>query len=327
LRIGVLAVLVSILAVAAAAIFGGLARHRGASAPPDLVFGDAFWKRWGDGQAEIAAYDLTFPRYGEPRPGVAIAIFVTETFSDAERVKADPGRHPKSDEIPVMKLNLVEDFATGIYDYNLMTSTFVALVPFHGRPAGSPVKVSFSSQEWCGNAYQQILLDDRTLRSTSHSYFDGEADRAETAVYPEGAVLEDALFHWARGLAAPRLAPGESRDVALLRSTSLVRLRHLPLVWEEARLARGPSTSKMAVPAGEFDVDTYTAEVRGDAARRWTFSVEAAEPHRLVRFERDDGLRADLVRAERMAYWRMNGAKFVPELERLGLRPRPPRTP
>ena len=28
------------------------------------------------------------------------------TFSDTARVKADPGRHPKHDEVPVMKLNL-----------------------------------------------------------------------------------------------------------------------------------------------------------------------------------------------------------------------------
>src|SRR6185503_7282151 len=88
-----------------------------------LIFGNAFWKRWGDGRGELAGYDLTFPRYGSLRKGVAITIFVTETFSHSLRVKSDPGRHPASDEYPVMKLNLVQDFGTGIYDYNLMTST------------------------------------------------------------------------------------------------------------------------------------------------------------------------------------------------------------
>ena len=79
-------------------------------------------------------YDLVFPRYGQPRHGVAVTIFVTETFSNTLRVKADPGKHPSSDRFPVMKLNLVEDFQTGIYDYNLMTSTFVALAPVNERP-------------------------------------------------------------------------------------------------------------------------------------------------------------------------------------------------
>src|SRR5262249_61482614 len=85
-------------------------------------FGDAFWKQWGDGRGELCGYDLETPRYGSIRHGTAVTIFVTETFSNALRVKADPGRHPKRDEFPVMKLNLVQDFATGIHDYNLLTS-------------------------------------------------------------------------------------------------------------------------------------------------------------------------------------------------------------
>ena len=40
--------------------------------------------------------------------------------------------------VPVMKLNLVEDFQTGIYDYNLMTSTFVAWIV---SPANRKVSV------------------------------------------------------------------------------------------------------------------------------------------------------------------------------------------
>ncbi|MEL6545566.1 MAG: hypothetical protein AAFQ82_13125, partial [Myxococcota bacterium] len=73
-------------------------------------FDDAFWDHWGDGKAELAGYDLTYNRYGQSRSGVAISIFVTETFSNQARVKADPGMHPKSDEYPVMKLNLVKDY-------------------------------------------------------------------------------------------------------------------------------------------------------------------------------------------------------------------------
>ncbi|MFN8178755.1 MAG: hypothetical protein U0167_12575 [bacterium] len=333
MRRGASAVLAAVVVLGVAALAAGSRRWTSAaSAAPQAAvsapsFGDAFWKQWGDDQAEIATYDLTFPRYGEPRQGVAITIFVTETFSNDARVKADPGRHPKSDEFPVMKLNLVEDFATGVYDYNLLTSTFVALTPFRGRPAGSPAKVSFSSQEWCGHVYHQILLDDRTLRTTSHSYFDGEADRNETLPYPAGGVLEDALFHWARGLAGPLLPPSASVEVQLLRSTQLVRLKHVPLVWEKATLSRGAASTKLTVPAGTFEVETLAAEVSGDEARTWTFSVEVPEPHRIVRFEKSDGERGDLVAVQRLSYWKMNAAKFLPDLARIGLSPRPPRTP
>src|SRR5207249_3206702 len=83
-----------------------------------------FWSTWGDGKAELDGYALTQPRYGELRAGTAVLIFVTEDFSDSARVKADPGKHPASDVYPVLKLNFVRDFQTGIYDYNVMTSTF-----------------------------------------------------------------------------------------------------------------------------------------------------------------------------------------------------------
>jgi len=92
-----------------------------------VVVNAEFWKTWGDGQAELAGYDLTYPRYGQLRKGVAVTIFVSETFSNQLRVKADEGKHPASDRFPVMKLNLVQDFQTGIYDYNNMTSVFTAL--------------------------------------------------------------------------------------------------------------------------------------------------------------------------------------------------------
>ena len=39
-------------------------------------------------------------------------------------MKADPGKHPATDVYPVLKLNVVRDFQTGIYNYNTLTSVF-----------------------------------------------------------------------------------------------------------------------------------------------------------------------------------------------------------
>src|SRR5206468_1920034 len=99
-----------------------------------------------------------------------------------------------SDVFQVMKLNLVQDFSTGIYDYNLMTSSFVALSAVNGLPAGSATKVSFSSQEWCGNVYAQVLFDSSQLRRTLHSYFDGEQDQQDTLAAQSAGVSEDTLL-------------------------------------------------------------------------------------------------------------------------------------
>ena len=95
-----------------------------------------FWAHWGDGKAELNGYSLKQPRYGAVRSGISVLIFVTEDFSDARRVKADAGKHPASDVYPVLKLNAVRDFSTGIYDYNVMTSTFLRVAP--GWPVANP---------------------------------------------------------------------------------------------------------------------------------------------------------------------------------------------
>ncbi len=302
---------------------------------------DGFWDRWGDGNAELAGYDLTYPRYGEPRAGSAVAIFVTETLRADTRVKAE-SEADGAPRYPVMKLNLIQDFPTGLYDYNLMTSVFVALEPAHDRPAGSAVKLTFSAQEWCGQAWTQVLFDGAAARYVTHSYFDGEADRAGEIAAGRDALPEDALPLWARGLAGPTLAPGESVDVPLLRAVESARVGHRALDVRRARLARSASTERVEVPAGTFDAWTYTARVEGGTAeslyppgrgavreepRVWTLQVERDAPHRLLRWARDDGFEARLLGAERMPYWRMNGPGGEEALERLGLRPRAPRTP
>ena len=288
-------------------------------------FGRDFWAHWGDGNAELAGYELTFPRYGAPRTGVAVTIFVTETFANSARVKSDPGNRPPSDEFPVMKLNLVHDFQTGIYDYNEMASRFVALAPVNGRPAGALSKVSFSSQEWCGHVYQQALFDETSIRVTLHSYFDGEADQERMLEYPANGMAEDALHHWARGLAWPALAPGESRSAPLLPSLQRSRHQHQNLAWTTATLARSAAAEEVTTPAGNFIVERFSARIEG--GREWTFHVEQAEPHRIVRWESSDGERADLLGAARLPYWKMNGPGFEDELKKLGLAPRVSRMP
>jgi hypothetical protein len=294
----------------------------GASANP---FDDSFWATWGDGRAEVSSYDLEFRRYGEVRHGSAVAIYVTETFSEEARVKADPGVHASTDEFPVMKLNLVQDFPTGIYDYNVMTSAFVALTSRWNRPIGSPAKVSFSSQEWCGHVYHQLVPHANGVEDELHSYFDGEADRTTRHEYPVAGQFEDALFLWARGFATPFLDPGETRDVKLLRSLETSRLRHVDVAWEDATLSRGATPSEVIVPAGTFTVETLQARI-GDRTT-WTFLVEAAPPRRIVQWSDTDGRLARLVAGERLKYREMTASALVSELPRIGLKSRPARTP
>jgi hypothetical protein len=272
-----------------------------------------FWSHWGDGKAELDGYALEQPRYGAVRKGTALLVFVTEDFSDSLRVKADPGQHPPADVYPVMKLNSVRDFRTGIYDYHVMTSTFLRVA------AGWPVaKVSFSSQEWCGHVWHQILPRAGKLGGLFHSYFDGEADGVDDLPLPEGGVVEDALPILLRPWKGVYLKPGESRAVPFLPALLWARLNHTPLAWTRATISRAPATRLVSVPAGRFEVTSYTVQVAD--GRRLGFEVESAPPYRLVRQTGADGEELSLQGSARLAYWTLNAPGGEAHRKDLGLR-------
>ena len=303
-------------ATAALSFFATVSAARDPRPVPALTAAQsqAFWSHWGDGRAELSGYRLQQPRYGSSRPGTAVLIYVTEDFSDSLRVKADPGKHPASDVYPVLKLNAVRDFQTGIYDYNVMTSTFARVAP------GWPVaKVSFSSQEWCGHVWHQLLPRGGSVGGVSHSYFDGEADRTEKLAMPEDGVMEDALPILVRGWTGEYLPRGGSRTVPFLPSLLRARLAHKPLTWGRATIGVAAAPSSVAVPAGRFDVIDWTV-APADGGPVTTYQVEVAPPHRIVRWSADDGEQAEMLGSERHAYWTMNGPGGEESLKTLGLK-------
>jgi hypothetical protein len=211
-----------------------------------------------------------------------------------------------------MKVNAVRDFQTGIYDYNVMTSTFLRVA------AGWPLaKVSFSSQEWCGHVWHQLVPRSGKIASLSHSYFDGEADAMESLDLPSGGVTEDALPVLVRGWNGTLLDPGQSRTVPFLPSVLSARLQHRPLAWTRATITRSKATSRVTVPAGAFDVTTYEVAV-GDG-RKLSFAVEVAPPYRLVRQTGADGEELLLKGSTRLAYWQLNKPGDERHLQALGL--------
>jgi hypothetical protein len=299
-------------------LFGALGGLGDAPAAPPptasaLTFGDPFWAFWGDGKGELAGYDLTFPRYGQLRHGVAVTIFVTETFSSSLRVKSDPGKHPKSDEFPVMKLNLVRDFPTGIYDYNLMTSAFwrSAGAQRRGRDEGRVRRRMVRARLYTCYSTTGPLASFRTVISTRPT---NSRDRSPERCAPR-------RLPWARG----------SRAVAHRRTENGARgspltARHASAVGARlATLARSTDKELRVVMAGRFETERFTAEVTGGPT--WTFWIETAAPHRLVEWMSSDGEHALLLGSDRLKYWELHDLGGEKYLARLGLTPRPLRTP
>lgn len=145
---------------------------------------------WFQGQAEISTFDLTQYRYGEPREGEAVLIFVTEEFSRSEQVKLDDPSEAGRDKISVIKMNQTRDFLTGIYPYHMMLSAFTPT-----REQSNGLKFTASSQEWCGQSFTQVnLKSGNSYNGQLFSYFEQEGDES----FSVSGLAEDDLWNLIR---------------------------------------------------------------------------------------------------------------------------------
>ncbi|WP_194775876.1 hypothetical protein [Pararhodonellum marinum] len=126
---------------------------------------------WFQGQAELNSYDLIQYRYGEARVGEAVLIFVTEDFSKKKQVKLDELKQGSKDGQTVLKMNQTREFVTGIYPYHMMLSVFTPV-----REHQRAVKLTLSSQEWCGQSFTQLNLKGKGYQGKLFSYFEQEGD-------------------------------------------------------------------------------------------------------------------------------------------------------
>ena len=201
-------------------LMAALAWTVGAVSPVQADASDeAFAAYWYAGQAEITSYALEQARYGEVHQGHAVTIFVSEDFSRSKQVKLDNPLSAGDDRVPVLKLNLDKKFNTGIYPYSMMTSVFTPVAD----DTPQALKITTSSQEWCGHTFTQLnrLGDGYRLRELS--YFESEGDFETTF---ESAQTEDDLWNWIR-LRPESLPQGE---VELIPGSMYMRFKHV--AWE-----------------------------------------------------------------------------------------------
>jgi hypothetical protein len=182
-------------------------------------------KYWYQGKAEISRYELQQNRYADVHPGEAIMIFVTEDFLTDKQVKNDRYQNPNS--VSVLKNNRVRKFPTGIYDYSMMTSVFT---PVNSQEYTGTLKITNSSQEWCGHTFMQLNRKDEKFDITLRSYFESEGDTKQEV---ELAVLEDDLFN------RIRINPNDlpKGQIKMYPSMNIARLRHLPYQALDAKVS------------------------------------------------------------------------------------------
>ena len=268
----------------------------------------AFWQRWSDGKAEVSAYRVTQKRYNEYRDGTVFLIFVTEPFSRSRHVKVDYYDTKNPDHTIALKLNIIENFQTGIYDYRLMTSHF-----FDAANGLVPLKAVFSSQEWCGTAYEQINWLPKAPRIAINTYFEGVS---LNTTLPTDSRLVDSLFVYGRGL----LRGGPSQATAFsgrwIESAKQRRLTHRTANRYKAKPAFGAETN---IPTAMGTLRGRPLSFKRASGANCTINFEIKAPYRVLGWQCSDGETATLMGSIRTDYWSKTKQSDAALLKKLGL--------
>lgn len=228
---------------------------------------------------------------------------MTEPFDTELQVKSD--REDEND-IQVLKLNQMRKFQTGIYPYSLMTSVFTEVDT--KKPRG-PVKMTQSSQEWCGHTWLQFNEEKRGYRYQQYSYFESESD---VEAYLPVRMLEDGI--WSQIRMNPSALP--QGEVEMIPAGHFLRFSHVtPQAYaaDASLISSGDST-------------TYTLEYRG-ISRKVSIHFENAFPHRILSWEEiQEGRNGKQERtlavrkgSERLAYWMLNSVQDSTYRQDIGL--------
>ena len=263
----------------------------------------SFKDYWFAGDAELTSYKLQQARYGELNEGKAVLIYVSEQLLAKEQVKADS---MKTDNIGVLKLNKHKSFLTGIYPYTIMTSTFSPI-----ENDSHAIKISNTTQEWCGNAYSQ--LNNRALFDiTSHSYFDGEADKSFSL---SKATLEDEI--WTKIRLDPTTLPLGSVEV--IPALEYSRLLHIDTKAYPAQitLTKGAINSVYTI-----NYPTLSRTLSITFNHTFPFIIEGWEDTYKSGFDANAKVltsTATRISTIKEKYWEMHNNKHVSARKRLGL--------
>ncbi len=274
---------------------------------------DQFQDYWYNHGAELSRFSLQQMRYGEIHEGDAVLVFVTEKMNPNTQIKAD---HPGAQDIAILKLNAVRKFFTGIYPYSIMTSIFT---PLDVQTYPLPLKISSSTQEWCGHAYTQMNLNENEYRVRMHSYFEDEGDKDYNL---QKALPEDALW------TLIRLAPGSlpQGEFFMIPGTVYARLAHRLVAAHKAvgKLSLSSEKSLEGNPLAIYEID-FPAEDRSLGIH-----FEQDFPHRIQQWQETYrerigmGAKVLTTRATRThtimgPYWKHHANKDRRRLEGLGL--------
>ena len=275
------------------------------AAPPPALFGGELDTYWYQGLAELSTYRLRQARYGELRDGQAVLIQVTEDFLTDKQVKNDANENPHT--TAVLKTNLIKRFTTGLYDYSVMSSVFT---PTDGRRHPRTLKVTTSSQDWCGQSFTQLnFTGGQTYSMQLRSYFEREGDVNEAV---PADFLEDEVFNRIR--IAGTLPTGTFRVVP--------PMGYLLMEHQEYRA----HTAEASLETPGETTQTYVLNYP-ELKRRFTVTFDREAPYVIREWTETYPSRGEVLTTTatleaqtQRAYWELNANKDAGLRSELGLR-------
>ena len=268
---------------------------------------------WSQGKAEVNVYEVSQNRYRENHSGQLVSVFVTEDFLTNKQVKNE--YYVNKNSTWILKIIQLKKFTTGVYDYSLFNSVFT---PIDRNKFPKSLKVSASSQEWCGTIYTQFNLNLNSEYKVEHrSYFEKEGDRTTRI---KSSYLEDEVFTVLR--MNPLLLP--LGTVQLIPPANYLQLKHLQIQSYKAFTSLIPYNEKEFSGSNLMQYKIVYPQLK----RTIRIVFENKAPYKIMGwFEKfpssfDGKLRTTsvILKTQKMLpYWKQNSLKDKQLREELGL--------
>jgi hypothetical protein len=273
--------------------------------PVSPGFGDY----WFQGKAELTSYNLEQGRYGEMHNGHAVLIFVTEDFSKSKHVKLDRPQMAGADKVNVLKLNSTRKFNTGIYPYSMMSSVFT---PIQRHIEPRTLKVTTSSQEWCGHTFTQMDLGTDSYDVRLHSYFENEGEQALSL---DVALLEDEIWNTIR-LNPTDLPTG---NIKVIPGTLFQRFRHISWTVQEAVAELKPVAASDDMMSYSLHYPSYDRDFSIQFKKDFPHEIQSWEDTYSAGRRGQATTKATIRKRIMLDYWSKNKAKDEILRKELGL--------
>lgn len=268
---------------------------------------------WSQGKAEVNVYEVSQNRYKENHSGQLVSVFVTEDFLTDKQVKNE--RYINENSTWILKNIQLKKFTTGVYDYSLFNSVFT---PINRNKFPKSLKVSASSQEWCGTMYTQFnLILDTDYKVEHRSYFESEGDRVTRI---KKSYLEDEVFTVLR--MNPLLLPVGT--VQLIPPANYIQLKHLQIKSYKAITSLIPYDKKEISGSNLMQYKIVYPELN----RSIRIVFENKAPYKIMgwfekfpsSFDGKPRTTSIILKTQKMLpYWRQNSLKDKYLREELGL--------